>query len=845
LGAFLELLSSFENVRYIEPSQLLSIYVAPNDPNWSTQWAPQKIQVDLAWNVQMGDPDSVLVAVLDTGIDYTHPDLRAQYVPLGYDWVNNDCDPMDDSDKSHGTHCAGIIAATINNTLGIAGVANVSIMAEKVFDLNGRYTKDYIVAQGIVHAVSMGANIISISGGTRSPSKILADAVKDAAACDVVIIAAAGNSATSGFHYPASYSEVIAVSSTDINDTLWKKSNYGSVIEVAAPGVDIYSTIRVSKGMYGLDSGTSMACPYVVALIRSEFPSWSTKQIRRHLINTVDDLGIKGWDEYYGHGRINAYKAVQPPLTHKLWAYLETPSCLLPGMSSIFNISVYNTGMQVETAVSVELWINNSLVYRRTIPRIINGSLVSMPYHWTAYDKGVYNLTVYVSINENNILDSCVSNEIEVTDRDRVIGLIYSHAQTYLNNLKTYYDSLGYFVDEINSDITEKLLNSHKYVFVGDRGVNWTIDEIRAVERYMARGGVFVAVGNEPKNAILQIAANHGIMFSGSSDGSSGLTDKFTSSHPLLNNVTSIDLDGLSNSLEVANSEFAIIWDDSETNVFGAAVDVLSGHLLVLDADCSEKIENADNEILFSNILIWPRKHTPYDDLAVSLQAPTQSSLSERTTLNVTLVNLGLNNAVDVEIQLWIDNTLADSHIYHSLLRGASETFLYPWKPTEADKFNVTAYVVPISGEPYLGNNRAALFSLVSENYSPTVDLVYPNGNEILNGTVSICWIASDPDGDSLTFDVFYGSGGVWTNVATNLTTNTFRWDTSSVPNGRNYRIRIVVTDGHLISEAQSDSPFTIQNEVNITPGFTYSGLGPSIALFGLAIIILLGRKKR
>ena len=120
--------------RFVEPNIQFKIDSTPNDPLWSYQWGPQMIKADYAWNTNTGS-DTVLVAVVDTGIDYTHPDLMANYVPLGYDWVNNHTAPMDD--HGHGTHCAGIIAATLNNNIGIAGIAQVKVMAEKALNATG------------------------------------------------------------------------------------------------------------------------------------------------------------------------------------------------------------------------------------------------------------------------------------------------------------------------------------------------------------------------------------------------------------------------------------------------------------------------------------------------------------------------------------------------------------------------------------------------------------------------------------------------------------------------------------------------------------------------------------
>ncbi|RLI19875.1 hypothetical protein DRO45_04655, partial [Candidatus Bathyarchaeota archaeon] len=143
--------------RYVEPNMRFQTQWVPNDEYWSLQWGPQKIEADYAWNTTVGN-SSILVAVIDTGIDYTHPDLENNYVPLGYDWVNDDNDPIDDF--GHGTHCAGIIAAALNNTEGIAGLAQVRIMAEKALDEYGSGREDDL-ANAIIDAVDKGAKILS------------------------------------------------------------------------------------------------------------------------------------------------------------------------------------------------------------------------------------------------------------------------------------------------------------------------------------------------------------------------------------------------------------------------------------------------------------------------------------------------------------------------------------------------------------------------------------------------------------------------------------------------------------------------------------------------------------
>jgi len=294
-------------VKYLEPNWKAYADAIPNDPEWTNQWGPAKIQANMAWNTQKGN-NTILVAIVDTGIKYTHPDLVANYVPLGYDWINNDSDPMDD--QGHGTHCAGIIAASINNSIGIAGLAQVRIMAEKGLSRQG-WGYDDELANAIIHAVNQGAKIISCSWGSSEESQLIHDAVKYATDAGALVIAAAGNSGTNTKHYPAAYPEVIAVAATDENDRLAPFSSYGDWIDIAAPGTSIYSTYLWND--YLSLSGTSMACPHVAgvaALVWSQFPEMANEQVRSQLMYTADDLGTPGFDVYYGYGRVDARKAV-------------------------------------------------------------------------------------------------------------------------------------------------------------------------------------------------------------------------------------------------------------------------------------------------------------------------------------------------------------------------------------------------------------------------------------------------------------------------------------------------------------------------------------------------------
>lgn len=292
------------NVEYAEPNATYTASYVPNDPDYSTkQYAPQKVGAEAAWDVTRGS-STVKIAVVDTGVDYNHPDLAGKVIK-GKDFVTDDNDPMDEN--IHGTHVAGIAAASTNNGVGIAGLApNVQILAERVLDAEGSGTLDDVAA-GIRHAADSGAQVINLSLGGPIGSKTLEDAVNYASSKGSLVVAAAGNESTPVPSYPAYYEKAIAVAATDQNDQIAYFSNYGPWVDVAAPGVDLYST--VPGGKYESLSGTSMASPVVAGvagLLASQ--GKDAAQIRTALESTSDK--VTGSGTLFKHGRVNAGKAV-------------------------------------------------------------------------------------------------------------------------------------------------------------------------------------------------------------------------------------------------------------------------------------------------------------------------------------------------------------------------------------------------------------------------------------------------------------------------------------------------------------------------------------------------------
>jgi thermitase len=402
-------------LRYIEPNMQFKLDFSPNDQYWKLQWAHRKIGVDYAWNTTTGNK-SLLIAIIDTGIDYNHPDLAANYAALGYDWVNNDNDPMDD--HGHGTHCAGIIAAEINNSIGTAGLAQVRIMAEKAFNQFGEGWEDDL-ANAIIHAVDQGAKIISNSWGSSVESALIHDAIAYAYSHGVLVIGAAGNDASNFKHYPAAYEEVVAVSATDEADDPTSFTNFGDWIEIAAPGLNILSTFW--DDTYCYMSGTSMSAPHVAgiaALIWDRFPWMTCDQVRAQLRYTADDLGDLGFDIYYGYGRVNARRAVeQNPPQHDLviWEW-QKPSYVRPGERVLINATIFNYGIYNETNILVQLQVNDSIVDSDRIDFLQTGMKGTVCLSWTTGVEGVYVITCNVVplIGDENIENNALSEHVRV-----------------------------------------------------------------------------------------------------------------------------------------------------------------------------------------------------------------------------------------------------------------------------------------------------------------------------------------------------------------------------------------------------------------------------------------------
>lgn len=299
-------------LRVDDDVEVFALAKSQSQPAEVLPWGVNRIDADLVWGVTTGE--AIKVAIIDTGIDVKHPDLSANIKggvsTVWYTTSFND-------DNGHGTHVAGITAA-IDNEIGVIGIGpKISLYAIKVLDRRGSgYLSDVI--EGLDWAVQNGIQVVNMSLGTAADVQSFREAVQRANQAGIVQVAAAGNTG-SAVTYPAAYLEVIAVSATDSSDNLASFSSRGPEVDLAAPGVSIYSTYKGS--LYKTLSGTSMAAPHVTgaaalvlttAIVGWDLDGngiWSPAEVQNKLEKTAEDLGMSGRDNLFGFGLVNAEKA--------------------------------------------------------------------------------------------------------------------------------------------------------------------------------------------------------------------------------------------------------------------------------------------------------------------------------------------------------------------------------------------------------------------------------------------------------------------------------------------------------------------------------------------------------
>lgn len=310
-------LKNESTIDYVEKVRLRSIISTPNDPNVGSQWSLSKIKAFEAWDINSGIND-VIVAVVDNAIQTNHVDLQTNML-IGKDVSDDDNDTNPpNATFSHGTHVAGILSAVSNNAIGIASASNnrIKVLPVKATPDAGASNSIYHGYEGIIWAADNGAKIISLSWGGAGYSQAEQDVINYAASKGVLVVAAAGNENTSVEFYPSAYTNVIAVASTETDDKKSSFSNFGTWVDISAPGRGILSTIPYDS--YASFSGTSMSTPLVASTlgyIWSCYPALTPAQVENLLKTTADNIDEQNSSQtgLLGVGRINLFKAIACP----------------------------------------------------------------------------------------------------------------------------------------------------------------------------------------------------------------------------------------------------------------------------------------------------------------------------------------------------------------------------------------------------------------------------------------------------------------------------------------------------------------------------------------------------
>ncbi|MGD9605028.1 MAG: S8 family serine peptidase [Bacilli bacterium] len=380
-----------------------------------------------AWQLTMGS-SSVLVAIIDTGIDIYHSEFTGKISSLSYNSKTKTVGLTQViDDQGHGTMVAGVIAATKGNNIGIAGVApSSSLLVIKANEPNEGSFLDSSVIEGIYYAADHGADVINMSLGSPYANPLTKTALEYARSKGALIVAAAGNDSVSTPYYPASFDTTISVSAVDQTQLLATYSNFGSNISVAAPGTNIYTTVKGNT--YGYGSGTSLAAPQVsgVLALMLAYLNMSDEEILSRILLTATDLGNLGKDDSYGYGLVNSYDALVHPL---VTVSFETfGGTVLEPIQVAANRPFICTQIPEKELSIFEGWYKDSLLMT---PWVMGTSVTST------------NITLYAKYTKSSYLVSFVTSGSYVEDMIVAANGSFTLPTTSLDQ----YQFIGWFLD--------------------------------------------------------------------------------------------------------------------------------------------------------------------------------------------------------------------------------------------------------------------------------------------------------------------------------------------------------------------------------------------------------------
>ncbi len=391
-------------IAWVEPKFIRKVCYTPNDTSYNStlQWSLFKIDAQQAWDISKGDT-SIIIGIVDTGVDWPHPDLRANmWYKIGYDFGGTDGtpdnNPIEDS-PHHGTFVAGVASAVTDNITGIASIGfKCHLMAVKVSraDYTDPSTGDpYIVYgfEGILYAVDNGAKVINCSWGGAGYSNLEQDVINYAVTNGVLVVAAAGNDDSEENFWPADYNGVVSVASTNKLDRKSSYSNYGYSITCSAPGEDIYSTWQSNTYRFG--AGTSFSAPLVsglAALVFSRFPNYTPTQVAQQIRVNCDNIDAENPNYKFllGAGRINAYKALADTNSISVRAFNFQYSDPSPGGNGD---GVFQAGESIEMKTQFRNYLSSVNNVTVTIQSM-------SPY--ASVQNGTYNISALATLDSTN-----------------------------------------------------------------------------------------------------------------------------------------------------------------------------------------------------------------------------------------------------------------------------------------------------------------------------------------------------------------------------------------------------------------------------------------------------------
>jgi serine protease len=428
------LIADLELIPDVEFAEKIPLYNTSSLPNdfQQQQWSLIKVRAEEAWGLTTGN-SNIVIAVVDNAVLHSHADLAANRwintteqngLPgfdddlngfaddiYGYDVADGDANPepplgtLNTSGFMHGTHCAGIAVGVTNNGLGMASLSyNCKLMSVKCSSNSTDGNELSSAQDGIFYAMRAGADIISMSFGSPADAVVTQLVINQAYANGVVLIGAAGNENNSIENFPGAHSNVVAVGATDQNDVKAGFSNFGSWVDVMAPGVSIYSTLPENGTTYGERSGTSMATPLVAALaglIKSYFPGLTNAQVKDKILQGCENIDAlnPGFTGQLGAGRINAYHSLNPVGitvvdTNDDFLFFPNP---LNSSASLFlkTTDSYNSKTEISLYTST-----GKLIFVKQINIPVNG--LTELYEFKSISPGVYSFVIS-SVNKISI----------------------------------------------------------------------------------------------------------------------------------------------------------------------------------------------------------------------------------------------------------------------------------------------------------------------------------------------------------------------------------------------------------------------------------------------------------